>query len=193
MTQKTRKAPLSGRSQIDNELVGQLQNVLADTYSMMLLLQNFHWNVEGPHFKQLHEFFEEQYQVFWSQVDVIAERIRQLGEMVEGSFKSFMENSSIEISRTSGDGDQMLEELITAYVMLREQALKGLKIAGSSADEGTSDIIIDQLRIIEKYIWMCRSSLSRAERRKSHDDENDRKSTTAQEDQTRDFLNLSHH
>ena len=68
-----------------------LSSILADSYTLYLMTQNFHWNVTGPRFHQLHTMFEEQYQELAEAVDDIAERIRAIGHRAPGSFKEFME------------------------------------------------------------------------------------------------------
>src|SRR5579863_2995432 len=66
-----------------------LSRVLADTYTIYLKTQNFHWNVRGPEFYALHLLFEKHYQEMAEAVDEIAERIRALGFYVEASFSTF--------------------------------------------------------------------------------------------------------
>lgn len=55
-----------------------VRTLLADTYSLYLKTYAYHWNVEGPHFQQLHVQFMEQYTEMWTAVDELAERVRAL-------------------------------------------------------------------------------------------------------------------
>src|SRR5579871_5977333 len=57
----------------------ELVKVLADSYLLYLKTQNFHWNVTGPAFSELHLLFENQYQDLALAVDEIAERVRAIG------------------------------------------------------------------------------------------------------------------
>jgi len=66
-----------------------LAKVLADTYSLYLKTQNYHWNVRGSIFHSLHIMFENQYKELALAVDVVAERIRALGELAPGSYSEF--------------------------------------------------------------------------------------------------------
>lgn len=61
-----------------------LAGVLADTYLLYLKTQNFHWNVTGPMFGELHSLFEQQYTDLATAVDELAERIRAIGEFAPG-------------------------------------------------------------------------------------------------------------
>ena len=65
---------------MSQSIVNALKDVLADSYTLYLKTQNYHWNVEGPHFKTLHLLFEEQYTDLATAVDDVAERIRALGK-----------------------------------------------------------------------------------------------------------------
>jgi len=72
-----------------------LAGVMADTYLLYLKTQNFHWNVTGPMFGELHALFEQQYGDLAMAVDELAERIRAIGEFAPGSFSQFRKLSKI--------------------------------------------------------------------------------------------------
>ena len=63
-----------------------LESILANSYGLSLKTQNYHWNVTGENFKTFHELFGEQYEDISDAIDELAERIRALGEKVEGTF-----------------------------------------------------------------------------------------------------------
>src|SRR5690348_5502606 len=73
-----------------------LKALLADSYTLYLQTHNFHWNVTGPQFRELHLMFEEQYTELARAVDLIAERIRTLCVAAPATYKAFAELSSIE-------------------------------------------------------------------------------------------------
>ena len=73
----------------NNKTIEALEVVLASSYSLMLKTQNYHWNVVGPNFKPLHELFQLQYEDLFLAVDEVAERIRALGSLANGSFENF--------------------------------------------------------------------------------------------------------
>ena len=63
-----------------------LKRLLADSYTLYLQTHNFHWNVEGPQFRELHLMFEEHYTELAPAVDEIAERIRTLDVPAPGTY-----------------------------------------------------------------------------------------------------------
>ena len=72
-----------------------LSRLLADSYTLYLKTHNYHWNVVGPMFNTLHLMFEQQYTELAMAVDLIAERIRALGEPAPGSYREFASLSSV--------------------------------------------------------------------------------------------------
>ncbi len=72
-----------------------LSRLLADSYSLYLKTQSFHWNVSGPMFNALHNMFETQYTELALAVDEIAERIRALDMPAPGSYSQFAKLSKI--------------------------------------------------------------------------------------------------
>ena len=76
-------------------VAGALSRLLADTYTLYLKTHNYHWNVTGQRFRDLHLMFEEQYNELALAVDNVAERIRTLGAKAPGSYAAFAKLSSI--------------------------------------------------------------------------------------------------
>ena len=77
-------------------LKDDLKTLLATEYAFVIKAQFFHWNVEGPDFAQLHEFFGELYEeVYGNSIDRTAEFIRVLDDYAPGSLERFTELSQI--------------------------------------------------------------------------------------------------
>src|SRR5258706_4979632 len=61
-----------------DSIVKILNAVLADEYVLYTKIRNYHWNVVGPQFNDLHKFFEAQYEELNEDVDDMADRARTL-------------------------------------------------------------------------------------------------------------------
>ncbi len=85
---------------------------MADTYLLYLKTQNFHWNVTGPMFGELHALFEKQYGDLAVAVDDRAERIRAIGEFAPGSFAQFRKLSKITDEEEVLPAERMIEQAI---------------------------------------------------------------------------------
>lgn len=74
-------------------VVALLNATLADEYVLYTKTRNYHWNVTGPHFNDLHKFFESQYEALDGKIDEIAEFVRYTGEKVPASLGAFQRRS----------------------------------------------------------------------------------------------------
>ena len=97
-----------------------LKRLLADSYTLYLQTHNFHWNVTGPQFRELHLMFEEQYTELATEVDEIAERIRTLDIAAPGIYQAFALLSSGKEVEVVPPAKEMLAILIRGH----EQVVK---------------------------------------------------------------------
>lgn len=146
-----------------------LRVVLADTYALALKTQNYHWNVEGPHFRSLHLLFEEQYTELHAAVDVIAERLRTLGAKAPGSFAAFSDDKTIDEAIDGASDHDMVDDLFRSNRQLVKSIRKALDAAQEVDDEFTADLLIGRTGAHEKAAWMLRSSLPAAIRKDEAD------------------------
>ena len=99
-----------------------LSRLLADTYTLYLKTHNFHWNVTGPMFTTVDTMFQEQYTELWNAVDLVAERIRALGELAPGSYSEFAKLSSIPQSHGAVTAEKMIKQLLEGHETLARTA-----------------------------------------------------------------------
>lgn len=142
-------------------VVKMLEQLLADETVLYIKLRNYHWNVEGIHFQQLHALFQEQYTVLEEQIDDVAERIRSLGHYSPGSMGAFRELSRLkESDNLGGDGVLMLQNILADHEMIIQVLRHDLDAAMEEYnDAGTSDFLTGLMEIHEKMAWMVRSHL----------------------------------
>lgn len=145
------------------EISHGLSRLLADSYTLYLKTHNFHWNVEGPMFNTLHNMFMLQYTEMWNALDLIAERIRALGHYAPGSYKQFIELSSIEETTTVPSAQDMLKQLLDGHEAVARTARKVFPVAEKGADEGTLDLLTQRIQLHEKTAWMLRSMLAKGQ------------------------------
>src|SRR5215211_4758805 len=72
-----------------------LSRTLADLHVLYVKTRNYHWNVVGEHFRDLHKLLEEQYEQLSEAIDLVAERSRQLGAPALGTLKEFLNHASL--------------------------------------------------------------------------------------------------
>lgn len=136
-----------------------LSKVLADSYMLYLKTHNYHWNVTGNLFHQLHEQFEQQYTELAEAIDIIAERIRALGFRAPGSFKEFSQLTSVKEETDNPKAMEMVKRLAQANEQVIRTAREALAPANDAEDEATIDLLTERLSVHSKTAWMLRSHL----------------------------------
>jgi starvation-inducible DNA-binding protein len=140
-------------------VAGGLKALLADSYTLYLQTHNFHWNVTGPQFRELHLMFEEHYTELAVAVDDIAERIRTLGEPAPGTYKAFAKLSSIAEVDEVPEAREMVSILTRGHEQVVKTCRKALAAAQEADDESSAALISDRMRVHEKTAWMLRAML----------------------------------
>lgn len=149
-----------GISEQDRNIVAdKLKRLLADSYTLYLQTHNFHWNVTGSRFRELHLMFEEHYTELAVAVDDIAERIRTLGVEAPGTYKAFSQLSSIEEVEGVPEANEMIRILNESHEIVVRTCREALKPAQEAGDESSVALISDRMRIHEKTAWMLRALL----------------------------------
>ncbi len=136
-----------------------LSHLLADTYTLYLKTHNYHWNVTGPMFQTLHLMFETQYTELALAVDLVAERIRSLGEKAPGSYTEFSKLSSIKEAVGNVVAEDMIKDLVKAQESVIKTARSIFPAAEEAHDEATADLLTQRIQLHEKTAWMLRSLL----------------------------------
>ena len=138
-----------------------LDRTLSDLYVLYTKTRNYHWNVVGMHFRDLHKLLEEQYEQLEEAIDLVAERSRQLGAPALGTLKEFLDHASLkEQPGDYPDAFTMLSNLCGDH----ESVIKWLRKSVDDCDEkyhdmGTNDFLIGLMQEHEKMAWMLRSYL----------------------------------
>jgi len=138
----------------------ELNKALADLVVLYTKTRNYHWNVEGPDFSELHKFYEEQYEELAESIDEMAERIRALGHYAEGRLADFLKLTSLVEQEYTNDQRTQLTNLLNDHeTIIRNLRRLVDEFADKYKDAGSSDFVTGLLRQHEKMAWMIRSYL----------------------------------
>ena len=141
------------------QVAAQLAKMLADGYAVYLKTHGYHWNVRGPEFFALHNLLEQQYREQWEALDLIAERIRGLGELAPQGYGAFANLTSIKDGDPGKSAPAMLEELMRDHETVIATARQVLLTAQEDGDDVTVDLMTQRLAAHEKAAWMLRATL----------------------------------
>lgn len=153
--------PNIGLSDKDRESVVQILNtLLADEYLLYTKTRNYHWNVVGPQFSDLHKFFESQYSELNGIVDEVAERARSIGGSASGTLAEFMRHTRLKEQPGNPEASEMISNLLGDH----EAVIRFLRddlttCAEKHNDMGTSDFLTGLMEQHEKMAWMLRAFL----------------------------------
>ncbi|MCW5232542.1 Dps family protein [Verminephrobacter eiseniae] len=137
-----------------------LSRLLADTYTLYLSTHNFHWNVTGPMFNQLHAMFMLQYTELWNAVDPIAERIRALGHVAPGSYAEFGQLATVpDAPAKPPKALDMVRLLVQGHETVARTARNLFPLADKANDQPTADLLTQRLTVHEQTAWMLRALL----------------------------------
>jgi starvation-inducible DNA-binding protein len=139
---------------IRGRLVQLLNARLADCIDLQTQCKQAHWNVKGPSFIALHKLFDEINEEVEEYVDLLAERVVQLGGVAEGTARCAAERSTLsEYPSNISAGPEHVEALSTALAAFGKVSRRAIDEAEKLGDADTTDILTEISRGIDKWLW----------------------------------------
>jgi len=136
------------------EIVESLNTLMSNYHIHYQKLRNYHWNVEGHSFFELHAFFELEYNAVKIQIDEIAERIRVFGMKPVSTLKEYLEISEIKETNNSLVSEEMSKEILIDFELLISLCIDAHEKTSLAGDLATSDLLIAYIKRTEKSHWM---------------------------------------
>jgi len=136
------------------QVTTQLQDRLVDSIDLTLQAKQAHWNVKGPSFIALHELFDKVSEEAEGYVDLIAERIVQLGGIAVGTLGPVDKRSSLPVyPLTISSGREHIAALSHSLASFGESIRESIGQANEIKDADTADILTEISRRVDKYLW----------------------------------------
>ena len=141
-----------------NPLIDKLNVVLSDLHVFYQKLRNFHWNVTGSDFYELHKMFESQYDTIYENIDDLAEYIRQLNSYPVSTLFEYIKLSNIvetnELPFNSNDMVNILyDDTVTMCSYIESNFLKS-----EINDVITQDKMTSLFEVLSKMKWFLNAS-----------------------------------
>ncbi len=144
-------------------LADALNGLLADYFALYLKTKNFHWHVTGPHFREYHLLFDEQATELIATTDLVAERVRKLGQDTLTSIGSIAEKQRInDHDSTSTDAPKMLKELHKDNETLISALKDAKELADKAGDNATDGLLDDWTDKAEQRAWFLAATIGKA-------------------------------
>ena len=137
-----------------SELNALMNQRLADAVDLQMQMKQAHWNVKGPHFIGLHELFDQIDEAVEGYVDLVAERIVQLGGIAEGTVRVAAERSRLEeYPLDIADGHAHVKAVSKALSTFGREVRKTIDEADELQDADTADMFTEISRGMDKWLW----------------------------------------
>jgi starvation-inducible DNA-binding protein len=136
-----------------------LKTAFASEFSFYLKAHNFHWNVEGPLFGQLHKLFKTIYKEVYGAIDPFAEHLRYLQLYTPASLHKFSMLSTVNDEDAVPEWKDMLAMLLADSEKMSEIFRICFDMAEAAGDHGLSNFLADRQDAHKAHSWMLRSSL----------------------------------
>jgi len=136
------------------DVAAALNLLLADTFALYLKTKNFHWHVSGPHFRDYHLLLDEQAEQIFAMTDVLAERVRKLGQPTLRSIGDISRRQRLaDNDAPYVDPDDMLAELRDD----NQRLVAAMREAHDTCDEHNDVATASQLEVYideaERRVW----------------------------------------
>jgi len=138
-----------------------LNRALADEIVLSAKTRDYHWNVAGPEFWELHRLFESQYEELAGIGDSVAKRIRALGGLAHGSLEESLKRSQLAESLEHAlPARVMIENLVVDHETIVRRLREDLEtLPKQFHDVGTNALLTDLMEHHEMLAWMLRACL----------------------------------
>ena len=142
------------------EIALELNKALADEFVLNTKTRNYHWNVTGSNFMEMHKFLESQYHQLDDVVDSMAERIRSIGHHAEARLVDYLELTNLVEQQYTDDQQKQLSNLLQDHeTIIRNLRRITTHLTTKLDDAGTADFVTGVMELHEKMAWMIRSYL----------------------------------
>jgi starvation-inducible DNA-binding protein len=145
---------MKNKKKLENIIVPQLNQLLANYHIYYQNLRAYHWNVQGKDFFEMHLKFEEMYNQSLLHIDEIAERILTLNETPLHTFTDFLKISEIKEHSHIHNSRKAVSLLLTDLDILRSNINTLLKASMEMGDDATSAQLGEYLKLHDKSKWM---------------------------------------
>jgi starvation-inducible DNA-binding protein len=142
-----------------DKLINALKIAFASEFSFYLKAHNFHWNVTGPLFPQLHELFGTVYTEVYGSIDDFAENIRKAGAFVPASYARFSMLTQVEDENEILPAEAMLAELLADSDKMAKLLKLTFDMATAAGEDGLANFLAERIDAHRKHSWMLRSTL----------------------------------
>ena len=141
-----------------DKFTNQLKIAFASQYAFAIKAQNYHWNVEGSDFYQLHNLFEDIYTEVYGAIDAFAENFRKIKAYTPASLYRFSALAAIDDEVEILEPQAMVAELLRDAEKMQEIMKVLFTEAEARGENGLSNFLADRQDAFAKHAWFLRAT-----------------------------------
>jgi starvation-inducible DNA-binding protein len=136
-----------------------LNQRLADCIDLQTQCKQAHWNVKGESFISLHKLFDDINEDVEGYVDLLAERVVQLGGVAQGTARSVAARSTLPDYPSATSGAEHVDALSSALATFGAGTRRAIRQVDELKDDDTADILTEISRAVDKWLWFVEAHL----------------------------------
>jgi len=152
--------PLKGDEE-RHKCVKGLQQLTVDLLALYNMYKEAHWNLNGPLYLPLHEYYDQQAAFYLAQADVFAERVLHLGSSVDGRYSTIARTTKLPEMPAGYVTDNESLQLLLDRVTVLQKGIYPLIGETEASDPPTSNKLQDLAYAVDKNLWQLRAHLQR--------------------------------
>ena len=146
---------------INEGTIAKLRRLAASWQVFNIKMHQYHYNVVGETFDELHKLFKELYEEADAHYDAVSERMRQIGERVVFSCAELAEQSAVNDENNANTPQEMLRGTIDAFAALSSLQTEIWFESDDQKDIATNDLMVQLNKAVEFKNWMVSAQLGR--------------------------------
>jgi starvation-inducible DNA-binding protein len=152
---------ISEHNKANDAVVSNLQKQVANAFILYLNYKHYHWQTFGPLFRDLHLLFDEFAEEVYATIDVMAERVRMIGQNPVSRIEEFQKTATIKSAAENTEMRSMISEADANAIQVIKEMREAIKTADEADDPGTADVLTRFVQIHEKHEWWLRDILEK--------------------------------
>jgi starvation-inducible DNA-binding protein len=157
--------PLKGDDERRRSVKG-LQQLTVDLLALHSLYKEAHWDLTGPLYLQLHEYYRKQADIYLRQADAFAERVLHLGASVDGRYSTIARTTKLAELPAGYLTDDHSIKLLLDRVTVLQQEIYQLIGETQESDPPTSNKLQDLAYAVDKDLWQLRAHVQKPSSRR---------------------------
>ena len=143
------------------QIAAAINPLLADIFALFVKTKSFHWHISGPHYRDYHLLLDEHSDQIFAMIDVLAERVRKLGQKTIQSIGQIKELQNLKDVNQNLDADEMLHHLLQDNKDLVKTMRAAHEVCSKGKDVATTSILEVYIDETERRIWFLYETLKK--------------------------------